>query len=398
MTELAAITLENEMDLTLAYKRSIRTTELIGLTKSTQTAFATAVSEVCREVIDKAFDGMVYLGTTTDDSRYFMTARVVCRTDPSFRDSAAGIEYARKLIPVLEVLINNDRLDITLKLAIPHAARISTLKIDAITKQLEEEGPISAYEEVKIRNAELSQHSQQQELALVHTTYLNQQMDEFLSVASHELNTPLTVLRSYAQIALRESKGGPLTKYLTKIERQSTKLAALISQLLDISKIKNGKMTYEKKVVEASPFLANCIDASRMLFQTHELLADIDCTCNVLIDPIRFEQVINNLIANAVKYSRPGPIWIAARADESFVTVTVVDQGIGMSDETQARVFDKFFRSTEIAKTHSGLGIGLYIAAQIVNDHDGAIQIKSTVGSGTTMSVTLPVAAAGLEN
>src|SRR5690606_18818961 len=156
------------------------------------------------------------------------------------------------------------------------------------------------------------------------------------------LNTPLTVLRSYAQIALRESKNGPLTKYLAKIELQSTKLAALISQLLDISKIENGKMTYEKHVVAAEPFLAGCIDAGRLLFPTHELIADIDCACDILIDPLRLEQVINNLVSNAVKCSEPGPVHIVARANEEFLTVAVIDRGVGMTKETQAQIFEKF--------------------------------------------------------
>ncbi|GGH04279.1 hypothetical protein GCM10007415_45680 [Parapedobacter pyrenivorans] len=391
MKELATITLENEMDLTLAYKRSIRTAELLGLTKSTQTAFATAVSEVCREVIDKAFDGLLHLGTTKIDNRYFITASITARVEDDFPRNATGIEYAQKLVPVLDILLGESGLEIVLKLGIPHSARVDQSKIAAVNKQMDEEGPISAYEEVKIRNAALFRQSQQQELALMNATYLDQQKNEFLSVASHELNTPLTILRAYAQIALRESKDGPLTKYLSKIELQSIKLGQLIGQLLDISKIENGKLTYEKEVTSASAFLGGCMEAGHLLFPTHELILDVDCACNLLIDPIRLEQVINNLLSNAVKYSESGPVRITARADQRFLTISVIDEGMGMSEDTQSHIFDKFFRATQITKSHSGLGMGLYIAARIISDHGGTIQVESVLGGGTTMSVVLPV-------
>lgn len=391
MTDFVTITLENEMDMMLAFKRSIRIAESIGLSKSTQTAFATAVSEVGREVVDRAFDSTLRIGITLSGSRYYLTARVSCRVDDSFGGNAAGIEYARKLVPTLDVLPDKDSLDIVMKVSVPSSARLNPLKITEINKRLKSEGPISAYEEVKIRNAELSQHSQQQELALIHAAYLNQQKNEFLSVASHELNTPLTVLRSYAQIALRDCKeDSPLTKYLTKIEHQSTKLAALISQLLDVSKIENGKLVYEMASVEASSFLTSCIDACRLLFPTHELIADIACECNISIDRLRLEQVLTNLVSNAVKYSEPGPVWITAQVNDSALSILVIDKGIGMSTTTQTKVFNKFYRNKEIAKTHNGLGIGLYITSQIVSDHGGTIQIKSAIGEGTTMSISIP--------
>src|ERR1700761_199723 len=168
MTEFAAITLENEMDLTLAYKKSIRTAELLGLTISTQTAFATAVSEVCREVIDKAFDGVAQIGAINDGGRFFITANISCRIDDYFNRSNDGVEFARKLVPVLDIEVVGDKLTISLKLGIPRSVRVDQIKVNAVKKQLEVEGPMSAYEEVKMRNAELHQINQQHEQALTH--------------------------------------------------------------------------------------------------------------------------------------------------------------------------------------------------------------------------------------
>src|ERR1700744_4302074 len=166
MTEFAAITLENEMDLTLAYKRSIRTAELLGLTVSTQTAFATEVSEVCREVIDKAFDGIARLGTIIEDNRFFLTAEINFIENDDWKNMQEGFEYARKLVPTFETARQSDRVSVILKLGIPRSARVDMQKISFIKAQFEREGPANAYEEVKQKNAELSRIKLQNELAL----------------------------------------------------------------------------------------------------------------------------------------------------------------------------------------------------------------------------------------
>ncbi|HTK22286.1 MAG TPA: histidine kinase dimerization/phospho-acceptor domain-containing protein, partial [Mucilaginibacter sp.] len=229
MTPLATVTLENEMDLILAYKKAIHIGDLLGLSVSTQTAFATAVSEVCREVIDKSTDGVACIGTEMEDSRFFLNAKINF-TAADFNANNEGYEYARKLIPALETIKSDQNVESLLKLGIPRSIRVDKKKVLEVSKILDQEGPISAYEEVKMRNADLQQMSLKKDIDLAESNYLNQQKNEFLSVASHELNSPLTILRSYSQIALRVEggKNPALNNYLKKIESQSGKMAQLI--------------------------------------------------------------------------------------------------------------------------------------------------------------------------
>lgn len=394
MTELAVITLENEMDLSLAYKRSILTAGMLGLTVSTQTAFATAVSEVCREVIDKGTNGIAKLGALADQGRFFITAYITCEVDADFNRQAEGFEYARKLLPVVELTVKGDLLHIELKLSIPRSTHIDHSKVAAVKRQIQADGPVSAYEEVKQRNAVLSDINQQQEVALLAANYLDQQKNEFLSVASHELNSPLTVLRSYAQIALKilGEADHPLKKPLVKIDQQSLKLVSLITQLMDITKIERGDIAYDRRLVDLNVFLSDALDAAQLLTPHHDLRIELGEAANVMIDPLRIEQVLNNLISNAAKYSSLGSaIIIKTTVSHDFVTCEVHDHGIGMLEDTQRKVFEKFYRSKDIEKKYSGLGMGLYIASRIISDHGGNITVSSEHGVGSVFAFSLPL-------
>lgn len=394
MTTLGTVTLENEMDLILAYKKAIRIGDLLGLSVSTQTAFATAVSEVCREVIDKSTDGVASIGTEMEDSRFFLNAKINFTSYEKFKPDNEGYEYARKLIPILETKVNDQNVESVLKLGIPRSIRVDKRKVLEVSKILDQEGPISAYEEVKMRNADLQQMSLKKDIDLAESNYLNQQKNEFLSVASHELNSPLTILRSYSQIALRVEggKNPALNNYLKKIESQSGKMAQLIRQLLDVSKIENGKLIYDKQEVDFKEFIDTTSEALIQLVPTHQIHVIFDGSCKILIDKMRIEQVLNNLVSNAAKYSEPGTfINIKAEVNGTTATVLVEDEGIGMSEEEIKSIFGKFYRSESIIRKYSGLGMGLYIASRIIADHKGTMDVKSIEGKGSTVSFSLPV-------
>ena len=393
MTTLATITLENEMDLILAYKKAIHVGELLGLSLSTQTAFATAVSEVCREVIDKSTDGVVSLDTEIEDTRVFFNAKINF-TANGFNAGNEGYEYARKLIPVLETFSIEQNVKTVLKMGIPRSIRVDKKKILEVSKILEQEGPINAYEDVKLRNADLQLLNQQRERDLLQSNYLNQQKNEFLSVASHELNSPLTILRSYSQIALRVEggKNPNLNNYLKKIESQSGKMAQLIRQLLDVSKIENGKLIYDRQEVDFREFIEATSDSLEQLVPTHQVSVICGGSCTIFIDKMRIEQVLNNLVSNAAKYSEHGTsIRIKAEVADGLATVQVEDDGIGMSEETVKSIFGKFYRDERVLKRYTGLGMGLYIASRIITDHKGTMNVISTEGKGSTVSFSLPV-------
>ena len=395
MTELATITLENEMDLTLAYKRSIITAAMLGLTIATQTAFATAVSEVCREIIDKATNGILALGAEADQERFFIVASINCNADESLDKNNEGFDYARKLVPVLDIEKTEGILKLLLKLGIPRSTRINQLKVIAVKNQIEADGPVSPYEEVKKRNAVLADLTQQQEMALDLANKLDQQKTEFLSTASHELNSPLTVLRSYSQMALRLEAGADtaVRKYLQKIDTQTGKLVNLVRQLMDISKFQKGNIDYNIETISLHNFIQNITEPIRLLVSTHIVTVTQGADCDLQIDQLRIEQVLNNLAVNAAKYSEPGSeITITTAIEGDNAVIAVEDNGIGMSTETQQKVFEKFYRDKGVEKRYHGLGMGLYIASRIVNDHKGSMDVSSQEGKGSTFTFTLPTA------
>ncbi len=396
MTALAQITLENEMDLTLAYKKSMRTAELLGLTLATQTAFSTAVSEVCREVIDKAQNGALTLAAVSDAGKFYLTALVKCQTSEYFNKSNEGIDYARKLVPILEITAADESLEIMLKLSIPRSTQISQPRVLAVKTRIEQEGPLSAYEEVKIRNSELIRLNQQKELALMNANYLNEKKTEFLSIAAHELNTPLTVLRSYGELALRIDNGQQekLTDTLKKIQSQSNKVVTLIRQLLDISKLEAGEIIYTKEHVQWQDFLAKATQDLQLAVPKHKLTLEQNADAGVYIDPLRIEQVLYNIIGNAAKYSSPASsINVSTKSDKGKIYISVTDEGIGMNSQTIKNIFQKFYRGDDAIRKYNGLGMGLYVASRIISDHDGSVDVASTEGKGSTFTFSLPVTA-----
>jgi signal transduction histidine kinase len=397
MTELVSTTLENEMDLILAYKKSIKAAEALGITISIQTAFATAVSEVCREVIDKAFDGRLTLGAENDGGRFSIAARITFVDNDNLKSFREGFEYAKKLVPMFDYTADGDNVTIVLQLGIPRSAKLDQKKVNEAKGKLDLDGPMNPYEEVKLKNVELNKLYEEREMALTNANYLNRQKDEFLSVASHELNTPLTVLTTLAQLALRINDGTPakVREYLTKIDIQSSKLKALISQLLVISKIESGQPDYKMELIDANPFITVCVELVSHYVPEHKLTIELDATLSIMADKLRIEQVINNLVSNAAKYSSPGSnIFISTITDDDNLFIHVRDEGIGMSEETINNIFKKFYRSENVAHSYRGLGMGLYIASRIVADHEGEIQVKSKEGEGSTFTVRLPIAKA----
>lgn len=394
MIEIVQVSLENEMDLTLAYKKSIKVAEMLGLTVSTQTAFATAVSEVSREIIDKTFDGKASIAVEQDKDRYLLTAQIFFRYS-DLRDFEQNLQYAKKLVPVLELVNNGETGNVKLQLSIPRSAKLNRARINLVKHYFDVEEPATPYEEVRMRNLELSKLTEEQQLQLKQSNYLNNQKNEFLSVASHELKNPLTIIKAYAQLALsvKEETSPAMSNYLKKIELQSSKLHALIQQLFDISKIESGQFDYKIEQVNINHYLNEIADLIKYTVPSHQLnitLSDDEFFAN--IDKIRIEQVLSNLIGNAAKYSSAGSEidLKILKGINNDITIVVKDKGIGMNEEVLTRVFDKFYRSEDVLKKYTGLGMGLYIASKIISDHGGKIWAESKLGEGSSFYFSLP--------
>jgi two-component system phosphate regulon sensor histidine kinase PhoR len=221
--------------------------------------------------------------------------------------------------------------------------------------------------------------------------------DEFIGVASHELKTPLTSLKGYLQLITAQSKDSlsPVMKnYLDRANLSIHKLQHLIDDLLDVSKINAGRLNYTFESVDLSAVVASCIENAVHMYPHFEFVIEDGIEIAVKGNAERLEQVIMNLVSNAVKYSKDEKrVVIKMTVHENWVRVSVTDFGIGLRKEQQKRIFDRFYRVEEDKKyLISGLGMGLYISAQIINTHGGTIGVESELEKGSTFYFELPLA------
>jgi PAS domain S-box-containing protein len=225
--------------------------------------------------------------------------------------------------------------------------------------------------------------------------------DEFLSVAAHELKTPMTSLRGYAQLLGREfdrnESANPerARRAATTIQVQSDKLARLVAQLLDVSRIQSGKLVIERRTANLSALVREVVEASRNQLREHTLMARLPEELNIFVDPLRIEQVVTNLIDNAIKYSPDGgQIDVSLTAQPGEVAVlSVRDHGVGIPLEHREHVFDRFYQAHAGGPLTgmAGMGLGLYISRQIVEQHDGTIEAAFPPDGGTQILVKLPL-------
>lgn len=219
--------------------------------------------------------------------------------------------------------------------------------------------------------------------------------DEFISIASHELKTPLTSVKGYIQLLERNLERGDIEtvkRHLGKAQVQLEKLNDLIADLLDISKIESGKLKFNKKFFSLDNMLDNVMEIIHQSNPDFKIVLNIRSLAEVYADEARIEQVVVNFLTNAIKYS-PGTseVNVNVKLMGEKVYVGVRDFGIGIAPELQKHVFDKFYRVEETAIHFQGLGIGLYISAEIIRRHMGEIGVKSKVGEGSEFYFIIPL-------
>ncbi|RKR84843.1 two-component system CheB/CheR fusion protein [Mucilaginibacter gracilis] len=218
--------------------------------------------------------------------------------------------------------------------------------------------------------------------------------DEFLSIASHELKTPITSLKAALQMIERATANSDEMKtahvFVQKGIKQVNKLVELIKDLLDVTKIQAGKLELNKTTFVLSELLAECCD-QQSLAGTHQLIIDGETDVEVFADRNRIEQVMVNLLSNAIKYSPDeARIIINVGRIPEGIKIAVTDFGIGIAREKQSLLFDRFYRVDESSKRFTGLGLGLYISAEIIKRHNGRINVNSIEGKGSTFWFVIP--------
>lgn len=229
---------------------------------------------------------------------------------------------------------------------------------------------------------------------------IEKRKDEFISLASHELKTPITVLRGLTQLLARtlEKQGvAEPTGMLARMDTQIDKITRLVTDFLDVSKIQAGRMEYEDEPIDIDALVAETIHTTQLTITTHTITLHGASQKYVQGDESRIAQVFTNLISNAAKYSPAATtVDVYIEALPGQVAISVRDYGIGIPQEHVDKIFDRFYRADSSNNKHvPGLGIGLYISKEIVQRHGGAISVESVEGQGATFRVTLPTMPAG---
>jgi signal transduction histidine kinase len=239
-------------------------------------------------------------------------------------------------------------------------------------------------------------------IALILTTSISERRelerrkDDFISMASHELKTPVTALKLYAQLLQKQigkSKSSRKIVYLfSRFLSQIEKLDLLVSDLLDVSKINLNKLEFRKDYFDLNILVKEIVKLAKPDLKNHQVQIQGKVKDSIFADRDRIGQVLTNLLTNAAKYS-PGNkrIKVSLKEQNKKVLVSVRDYGIGINPENQRKIFERFFRVRDgFETTFPGLGIGLYVSSVIVKKHEGDIFVKSRLGDGSTFIFTIP--------
>jgi PAS domain S-box-containing protein len=225
---------------------------------------------------------------------------------------------------------------------------------------------------------------------------LEQRKDDFLSMASHELRTPLTSLKLQTQLLKKRLTNQNIPNVeaaLVRMEAQITAATRLIEELFDLSKIQAGKLEYAQETVNLNELLQEIVDIMQQTQKTHTVIMRNNTTIAIMEgDRDRLGQVFLNLISNAIKYSpNAGQVEVDIKTSTETVMISVRDHGIGIPQEQQAKIFERFYRAVAPNQpAFPGLGMGLFIVETIVKHHGGTIVLESEMGTGSIFQVTFP--------
>lgn len=223
-----------------------------------------------------------------------------------------------------------------------------------------------------------------------------QRKNDFIGMVSHELKTPLTSISAYVQMLQARAPiyNDPfVTNALDMANKQVKKMSKMISGFLDISRLESGKLRLDRQRFDLATLIKEVKEESIVTITTHKVIFAPVEEIFVFADRDKIGQVVNNFLTNAVKYSAPGTtINVACVAEKNnYALIAVQDEGRGISPEDQQRIFERYYRIKDQPATISGFGIGLYVCAELITQHNGKIWVDSEVGVGSTFNFSLPI-------
>lgn len=257
----------------------------------------------------------------------------------------------------------------------------------------------SVRQEVK-RKEEMEALSKRLAVANQELRRLDSAKSEFISIASHQLRTPLTAIRGYVSLILEGSYGEvtpTVQDILNKVYVVNNRMSQLVEDLLSISRIESGRVQYNFSETQIEPLVTDIVDMFSLMAKEKKLNLKLKLPKKPLpklfIDVNKIREVISNLIDNAIKYTKEGGVTVSVGVDKSFVVIKIADTGIGVDPKDAERLFEKFTRSSETMKLDvSGTGLGLYVGKNFIRAHDGFLSVESEGrGKGSCFIIKLPV-------
>lgn len=224
---------------------------------------------------------------------------------------------------------------------------------------------------------------------------LDKRKDEFMGLVSHELRTPLTSLLGFIELLEKHwsnKKDAKTKRYLGYIHEEVTRLSGMVMDFLDVTRVRVGKLIINRTHFRVNDFLTETLEGLQFMSSTHRIVLKNNVKTYIFADRARLAQVLTNFLTNAIKYSpNAKKIVLMSSKTKNSVTISVQDFGIGINPDDQKEIFNLFYQSADPSRPSRGLGIGLYIASQIVEAHGGKIWLKSAKGKGSTFYFSLPV-------
>ncbi|WP_406826557.1 ATP-binding protein [Pedobacter sp. KACC 23697] len=245
-----------------------------------------------------------------------------------------------------------------------------------------------------IKETELQREALDQEQILI-SIKEEQQKNDFISMVSHELKTPLTSISAYVQ--LLQSRGLTdlfVVNTLAKVQKQIRKMSTLISSFLNVSRLESGKIQLNLSYFDLDKVISDVVEDLGLIYPTNQINFEAGDRKLIYADQDKIGSVVSNLISNAVKYSdQNSAVWVQSVIMGNEVYVSVTDHGIGIKTHDLEKLFDRFYRVESLqTKTISGFGIGLYLSAEIINLHQGKIWAESEYGTGSIFHFCIPLA------
>jgi len=402
----------------LLRSRTRQVGELFGLEKLQCTRFITAVSEIARNAVQFAGGGIVKFrfeeGAGEQSTQYVIAE--VSDSGPGIADLASALEGqayghnqnplglvgSKRLVDVFNIECpKNAGTVVTMQMALPRTAkRISRADIGRLVDELARHKGQTPLEELEKQNREMLGTLQELRLRQLQLERADERKNHFVAMVAHELRNPLGTLKMTLEIIRRSPAmaAAALDKRRAVMERQTDHLSQLIDDLMDASRVSQGKFELDKRSVEVNELVAQAVEisgsaiaAKRHQLQVQRHLDDLWIDG----DPIRLKQVLCNLIQNAARYTPTGgKLAISIDMQGDCACICVSDSGIGISPDMLPQVFDLFVQAdSTLSESRNGLGVGLTLVRSLVERHGGRVVASSDgLGLGSQFSIFLPLA------